>query len=71
MKADDFDLSYSEWEHYIKEWCRNKKEREMVKKHILDGDSIAVIAEEFNYSYQQSYKKIHDAEKEIFAHIKK
>lgn len=70
MKADDFDLSYSEWEHFINEWCRNKKEREMVKRHILDGDSVALISEEFNYSYQQTYKKVHDAESEIFRHIK-
>lgn len=70
MKADDFDLSYSEWEHFINEWCRKKIEREMVKRHILDGDSIASISEEFNYSYQQTYKKVHDAETEIFRHIK-
>lgn len=70
MKADDFDLSYSEWEHFINEWCRKKIEREMVKRHILDGDSIASISEEFNYSYQQTYKKVNDAETEIFRHIK-
>lgn len=70
MKADDFDLSYSEWEHFINEWCRKKIEREMVKRHILDGDSIASISEEFNYSYQQTCKKVHDAETEIFRHIK-
>lgn len=70
MKTDDFDLSYSEWEHYINEWCLDKKAREMVKRHILDGASFAEIAEEFNYSYLHTYRKVSEAEEKIFLHIK-
>ncbi len=70
MKTEDFDLPYSKWESFINEWILDKKEREMVKRHILDGETYPEIAEEFNYSVQHTFKKVHAAEEYLFKHIK-
>ena len=39
--------------------------------YTLFRKDFKVVSEKFNYSYQQTYKKVHDAETEIFKHIKK
>lgn len=71
MKFDpnDYDYSYSEWEHIIDEWILNKRDREMFKRHYLDGIVFDDLAEEFNFSYDYVRRCVRKAKAIIIKHI--
>ena len=70
MKQSDFDIPRSEWEHLIDEWIFSEEDRKLLKRRLLDGIVVEKLAEEFNYSTQHTYKKIHNAQNVLFRHIK-
>ena len=49
-KINTVDLSRTEWENLIDEWIFNEREREILKRRLLDGLTFEQLAEEFNYS---------------------
>ena len=65
----DYNYSYSEWEHIIDEWILNKRDREMFKRHYLDGIVFDDLAEEFNFSYDYVRKRVRKAKAIIAKHI--
>ena len=70
MKAEDYELSRSQWESIIDEWIFNEEDRKMLKRRLLDGITMERLAEEFNYSVQYTYKKVERGSKRLFNHIK-
>lgn len=50
-RASDVDnLPRSEIEKIINEWIRNERDREILKRRLLDGITYEKLAEEFNLS---------------------
>lgn len=69
MKAEDFDLSRTQWENIIDEWIFNEEDRKMLKRRLLDGVTMERLAEEFNYSTQYTYKRVERASRKLFSHV--
>lgn len=71
-RMDLYDLSRSDWEYLIDEWIvgRNaERNRQMVKRRLLDGITYERLAEEFNMSIQNVCSTIYKCQNRIFKHI--
>lgn len=51
---ETFDLPRSVWEQMINEWIFNERDRQIIKRRILDGVCFESLAEEFDLSIQQT-----------------
>ena len=49
---NNIDIPRSEWEKLIDEWIFNERDREILKRRLLDGVCYEPLAEEFNLSMQ-------------------
>lgn len=49
-----FSKSRSEWENLIDEWIFNERDREIIKRRLLDGICFEPLAEEFEMSVRQT-----------------
>lgn len=65
----DSDLSRSEWEHLINEWIFSERDRNILKRRLLDGITFERLAEEFNLSTQQTKNVVYKSMKKLFKHI--
>ena len=65
----NFELSRSEIEFLIDEWILNKRDREILKRRLIDGICYEPLAEEFNLSVRQVKNIVHKSEIRIFKHI--
>lgn len=66
------DISRSELEHLIDEWIigRNaERDRQILKRRLLDGVTYDRLAEEFDLSVRQLKNIIYRAEDRLFSHI--
>lgn len=64
------DLPRSEWEHIIDEWIFNERDRQILKRRLLDGICYEPLAEEFELSVQQTKTLIYKLQNKLFKHIK-
>lgn len=64
------DLSRSEIEELIDEWIFKKRNREILKRRLLDGITYERIAEEFGMSTRQIKNIVYRSETIIFSHVK-
>lgn len=64
------DLSRSEIEELIDEWVFKKRNREILKRRLLDGITYERIAEEFGMSARQIKNIVYRSETIIFSHVK-
>lgn len=62
-------LSRDEWMHRIEQWIHNETDRAMIRRSLLDGASIEVIAEEHYLSTVQTQKRLKKARNQLFKHI--
>ena len=69
VKAEEFELSRSEWENKIDQWIFNETDRKMLKRRLLDGIVFEKLAEEFELSTQQVKLRIYKAQERLFEHI--
>lgn len=65
-----FDISRTEWEHYIDEFIFNEEHRAMLKRNLLDGRTYEQIAEQFDMSTRQVARLIPRLQNQLFKHIK-
>ena len=66
------ELSRTELEHLIDEWIigRNaERDRQILKRRLLDGVTYDRLAEEFDLSVRQLKNIIYRAEDRLFSHI--
>lgn len=69
-KTEDFcDLSRSEWEKVIDEWIFSERDRNLIKRRLLDGICYEPLAEEFGISVQQTKNIVYKATEKIIKHI--
>lgn len=73
MKKGDSDVvnskSRSEWEILILEWVHNERDRMLLKRFLLDGITLELLAEEFDLSTVQCQHRVALAKKQLFKHI--
>lgn len=69
-KMELYNLSRSDWEHLIDEWIFNEREREILKRRLLDGLTFEQLAEEFNYSDKNIQRIIYKGTARLFKKIK-
>lgn len=67
---DTFDLPTSAWEQMINEWIFNERDRQIIKRRILDGVCFEPLAEEFDLSVQQTKTIVYKAQRILQSHIK-
>lgn len=64
------DLPRSEWENLIDEWIFSERDRQILKRRLLDGVCYEPLAEEFDMSVQQIRSIIYKRQSRLFKHIK-
>ncbi len=65
----NFNISRSEVEHYIDEWCFNQKYRDILKRRWLDGICLEPLAEEFDMSVRQVQNIIYKEGDKVLRHM--
>ena len=65
----EFDLSQTEIEKLIDEWIFSERDRQIIKRRLLDGICYEPLAEEFNLSVRQIKNIVYKCEDKIFRHI--
>ena len=69
MKPYDYDYSRSEWEQLINEYIFSARDREILKRRMLDGICFEPLAEEFGLSVQQTKSIVYKAQGVLARHI--
>lgn len=64
----NFDLPRSELEILINEWILKERDREILKRRLLDGLTYEALAEEFELSVRQTKSIVYKAEDKLFNH---
>ena len=70
MKAENYDLSRSEWGSLIDEYIFNEEHRAMLKRNLLDGRTYEQIAEQFDCSRDKVARLIPKLQNRLFKKIK-
>lgn len=61
--------SRTEWEHLIDEWIFDRRDREILKLRLLDGEPLKIIADKLNFSFDTVKYRLYKAERKLFKHI--
>lgn len=64
----EFDISRSAVEHLIDEWIFKERDRQILKRRLLDGVCYDQLAEEFSLSVRQVKNIVYRCEDKIFKH---
>lgn len=59
----------SQIEHLISEYIHSKRDRDMLRRRLIDGLTFDELAEEFNYSVRHTKTIIYKAQEQIFKHL--
>ena len=68
-RMENYDLSRSEWENLIDEYIFKERDREILKRRLLDGVLFEPLAEEFDLSVQQTKTIVYKATEKLIKHI--
>ena len=63
------DLPRSEIDHLIDEWIFNQRDRDILKRRLLDGITFDQLSEEFYLSPQRIKAIVYKAEEKLFKHV--
>jgi hypothetical protein len=63
------DLSRSDLEKIIDEWVFNERNRNIIKRRLLDGICYEPLADEFNLSVRQVKNIVYKTENIIIRHL--
>ncbi len=64
------DMPRSEWENLIDEWIFNERDRQILKRRLLDGICYEPLSEEFDLSVQQTKSLVYKLQNKLFKHVK-
>jgi hypothetical protein len=62
------DISRTEMEHLIEEWCFSERDRAILKRRFLDGICFEPLAEEFDLSVRQVKTIVYKQGAKVFKH---
>ena len=63
------DLCRSDVEHLIDEWIFSERDRNILKRRLLDGITYENLADEFDLSVRQVKNIVYRTEKRIFSKV--
>lgn len=63
------DIPRSELEKLIDEWILNERNRNLLKRRLIDGIIYEKLAEEFDLSVRQVKNIVYKSEQKLFSHI--
>ena len=63
-------LPRSEIEYLIDEWIRNERNRQILKRRLLDGIVYDKLAEEFDLSVRQVKTIVYKEENKLFSKVR-
>ena len=66
---ENYGLSRSEWESLIDEWIFSERDRNLLKRRLLDGIKYEDLAEEFDMSVRQVKAIIYKQSEMLFKHL--
>lgn len=69
MKADDTGLSRTQISDIIDEWIFSERDRQILKRRLLDGVCFEPLADEFGLSVRQVKKIVYKCTDKILKHI--
>lgn len=67
---DLFNLCRTEWESLIDEWIFSERDRQILKRRLLDGICFEPLAEEFDLSVPQTRHIVRKAQEKLFKKLK-
>lgn len=70
---EDYDISRTEWEDLIDEWIIGRhaeRNRQILKRRLLDGITFERLAEEFGMSTQNICSIVYKNQDKVFKHVK-
>ena len=71
MIKDDFEnVSISEIEHTIDEWIKSERDRQIMKRKLIDGITFEQLAEEFDMSVRGINYKVYKDKEILLKHIR-
>jgi DNA-directed RNA polymerase specialized sigma24 family protein len=65
----EFNISRSAVEHLIDEWIFKDRDRQILKRRLLDGICYDQLAEEFSLSVRQVKNIVYRCEDRLFKHM--
>ena len=65
----EFDISRSAVEHLIDEWIFKERDRQILKRRLLDGVCYDQLAEEFSLSVRQVKNIVYRCVDRLFKHM--
>lgn len=69
MKAEEHELSRSEWENLIDQFIFSELHRKILKRRLLDGICFEPLAEEFDLSVRQVKNIVRKSQDRLFNKI--
>lgn len=64
------EYSNSQIEHVIDEWIHSERDRQILKRRLIDGRCYEPLADEFKLSVRQVKNIVYKGENIIFKHLK-
>ena len=68
-RLSDYDVPRSRIELIIDEWIFSERDRNIMKRRLLDGICFEPLAEEFDLSVRQVKNIVYKNENKIFKHL--
>ena len=68
--TDKVDMPRSEWEKLIDEWIFNERDRNILKRRLLDGICYEPLAYEFDLTDKQVKNIVYKLQEKLFKHVK-
>ena len=68
MKRTLPELSRTEYETIIEEWIHSERDRQILRRRILDGISFESLAEEFDLSVPQTKRIVYKSQDMLLRH---
>lgn len=69
MNMEIYDLDRYQWEALIDRWIFNQRDREILKRRLLDGICFEPLAEEFNLSVRQVQKIVYKSQNKLISKV--
>ena len=66
---DDYDRPRSEWENLIDEWIFSERDRNILKRRLLDGLTYKELENEFNLSIDRLKRIVYKSQNKLFKHL--
>lgn len=64
------EYSNTEIIHVIDEYIHSERDRDIIKRRLIDGICFEPLAEEFGLSVRQTKNIVYKCERKIFSHMK-